>query len=249
MNITALIPARSGSKRIPDKNVKDLNGIPLVAHSIISAVALKDHGIIDRVVVTSNDGRVLTLEYNAEYLMRPNHLCEDDVTDQPVILHAVQALNLTGLIVYLRPTTPYRTLYHVEEAIKLIKKIGFDATGLRSIEKMSESAFKCFTFNGARIKPAIDCLREGGNSLRYVEIDYTDAPDQLCPETYKPNGYVDIARVDQILQGNLWGDKVVGYRTPHTPEIDTPDDWDYASWWGKRSVEQILKFGKERLCI
>jgi CMP-N,N'-diacetyllegionaminic acid synthase len=239
MNITALIPARAGSKRIPGKNVKELNGIPLVAHSIISAVALKDHGIIDRVVVTSNSEAVAGIirEYDAEYLSRPNHLCEDDVSDQPVILHAVQALGLTGLIIYLRPTTPYRTLYHIEEAIKLIEKTGESATGLRSIEKMSESAYKCFTFNGARIRPILD-----GKGR-----DMTDAPNDFVMQTYKPNGYVDIARVDQILKVELWGDAVIGYLTPHTPEIDTPDDWDYAAWWGKRSVEQILKLGKERL--
>ena len=243
MNITALIPARAGSKRIPDKNIKELNGVPLVSHSIIAAVTCKQQGIINRVVVTSNSDAVAAITWrrdDCEYLSRPDDLCDDVTGDQAVIHHAVTELNLTGLIVYLRPTTPYRALYHIEEAIKLIEKIGDDATGLRSIEKMSESAFKCFTFNGARIKPILDENNPNGRN-------FSDAPAQLCTQTYKPNGYIDIARVDQILTGNLWGDEVIGYLTPHTPEIDTPDDWDYASWWGTRSVEQVLRFGKERL--
>ena len=237
--ITALIPARAGSKRIPDKNVKELNGVPLVAHSIISAAALKQQGIINRIVVSSNDERVATItnNYDAEYLSRPDEICNDSTGDYPVIHHAVTKLDLTGLIIYLRPTTPYRVLFHIEEAIKLIEKIGEDATGLRSIEKMSESSFKCFTFNGARISPIVD---ESG-------INQTDEPNQVVQETFKPNGYVDIAWVDQILDGKLWGKKVIGYLTPHTPEIDNQDDWDYAAWYGKRSVEQILRFGKERL--
>lgn len=241
--ITALIPARAGSKRIPDKNIKELNGVPLVAYSIISAIACKQHSIIDRVVVTSDSKRVedITHEWNeAEFLERPPELCDDVTGDFPVIHHTVQELNLTGLIVYLRPTTPHRTLYHIEKAIKLIEKVGGDATGLRSIEKMGESAFKCFTFNGAQIKPILNENNPYGR-------DSSNTPSQLCTQTYKPNGYVDIARVDQITQGNLWGDAVIGYLTPHTPEIDTPDDWDYASWWGKRSVEQVLRFGKERV--
>ena len=66
MKITAIIPARSGSKRIPNKNIKELHGLPLVAHTIIAAIACKQHGIIDRVVVTSDsvDVAKITWEYD-----------------------------------------------------------------------------------------------------------------------------------------------------------------------------------------
>ena len=72
-------------------------------------------------------------------------------------------------------------------------------------------------------------------------------PNQLCPPTYKPNGYVDIARVKEVKEGRLWGDQVYGYLTPHTPEIDTPQGWDYAAWFMNRFIEQDITFGlKER---
>jgi len=242
--ITAIIPARSGSKRIPNKNLKELHGLPLVAHTIIAAMACKEHGIIDRVVVTSNSVEVakITWEYDGcEFLERPPELCGDEVTDFPVIRHAVDELRLSGLIAYLRPTTPIRALYHIEEAIRTIKYVA-DATGLRSVELMSESAFKCFTMAGPRLEPIKwwDGEFEGG-----FYHDLTDRPNQLVEPTYRANGYVDIARVDQILSGKLWGDQVIGYITPHTVEIDTIDDWEYAAWMMGRHVEQNLRFGRE----
>ena len=237
MNITAIIPARSGSKRIPNKNVKELNGMPLVAHTIIAASVCKTQGILDRVVVTSDSEEVAKITWgyeNAEFLQRPPELCDDAVTDFPVIHHAVCELDLSGLIVYLRPTTPIRALYHIEEAIKAIKAIG-GATGLRSVELMSESAFKCFTKTGDRIDPVLDPRG----------MNVTDLPNQLVIPTYHPNGYVDIARTEQILDGQLWGESLYGYITPRTVEIDTIDDWEYAAWMMGRHVEQNLRFGRE----
>ena len=238
MNITAIIPARSGSKRIPNKNIKELHGLPLVAHTIISATVCKEHGVIDRVVVTSDSVEVakITWRYDgAEFLVRPDRFCSDNITDLPVIHHAVCDLGLSGLIIYLRPTTPIRALYHIEEAIKTIKSID-EATGLRSVELMSESAFKCFTMAGQKLEPV---WLDG--------TDVTDEPNQEVEPTYHPNGYVDIARTEQILAGKLWGDQVIGYITPRTVEIDTIDDWEYAAWMMGRYVEQNFRFGKERV--
>ena len=242
MNITAIIPARSGSKRIPNKNVKELNGMPLVAHTIIAASVCKTQHILDRVVVTSDSEEVAKITWgyeNAEFLQRPPELCDDAVTDFPVIHHAVCELDLSGLIVYLRPTTPIRALYHIEEAIKTISRIEL-ATGLRSVELMSESAFKCFTISMfKKLEPVFYTTDEA------EFFDMTDKPNQLVEPTYKPNGYVDIARTEQILAGQLWGDQVIGYITPRTVEIDTIDDWEYAAWMMGRHVEQNLRFGRE----
>ena len=76
-------------------------------------------------------------------------------------------------------------------------------------------------------------------------MNVTDLPNQLVEPTYKANGYVDIARTEQILSGKLWGDQVIGYTTPRTVEIDTIDDWEYAAWMMGRHVEQNLRFGRE----
>jgi CMP-N-acetylneuraminic acid synthetase len=224
---TTIIPARSGSKRIPNKNVKELRGLPLMEHTIITALLV---GKLDRIVISSDDYRWVADKYKrdgVEYLERPKELAADNVPDQPLLEHAVNVLRLSGNIVYLRPTTPYRAVYHLENAIRYFELLGDKATGLRSVEIMSESAFKCYVKEGAELKP----ITMDGS------VDATNKPNQDVQDTYKPNGYIDIAKVDEILAGNLWGNSIAAYITPHTPEIDTPEDWDYAQWFGGRWLQ------------
>ena len=232
-NILAIIPARKGSKRIPDKNIKPLNGIPLIDHTILSAIHCN---LINEVVVSTNYGpdtpsfaKYETISYHR----RPEHLCQDDAQDFDVVRDICQNKAYGydwDLIVYLRPTTPYRSDYHLCEAIELMLQPDWAGTGLRSVELMSESAFKCFTMRGKYLFP----LGLGEN--------LTDLPNHMVEPTYKPNGYIDIIRPQIVINGSLWGPKLIGYETPHTPEIDTPADWDYAEWFGKRWVDAPLRY-------
>jgi CMP-N-acetylneuraminic acid synthetase len=124
------------------------------------------------------------------------------------------------LICYLRPTTPFRALYHIEQAIKEIRAAGDNATGLRSVEVMAESAYKCYELDNY-LYPV----------LPMSGINMTDWPNQDCPPTYKPNGHIDICKPKIIATGKLWGDKIIGYLTPRTIEIDTKEDLEYAWYW------------------
>lgn len=224
MEIVALIPARGGSKRIPNKNFKLLNGKPLIEYSIVAAQATT---LIDRVIVSSNCCPWVAKQYGVEYLDRPEEFCTDDALDYDVILHMLENVDTDcEAVVYLRPTTPFRTMYHIEQAIKHIREARHNATGLRSVEKMGESAFKCFGMYGGYLEP-----------IDFDNKNLTDLPNQLCPTTYKPNGYVDICRPEVIAGGSTWGHLVIGHLTPHTIEIDGPDDWEYAEYLANRGVE------------
>lgn len=232
--VTALIPARGGSKRVPNKNFRELNGRPLIEYSIIAAQACHE---IDQVVVTSDCCPWVYSKYGVTYLDRPAELCTDDAADFDVIAHAVKELDLTGLIAYLRPTTPFRADYHLCEAIRLMQNTV--ALGLRSVEEMGESAFKCFTMDGPCLIPIYD----GGD-------DNTDQPNDLVTKTYHPNGYIDICRAEKIKHGYLWGNRFnppYGYLTPRTIEIDTPEDFEYAQWWAQRYKEAVFQFGMEQI--
>ena len=235
-NIIAIIPARKGSKRIPDKNIKPLNGIPLIEHTILSAI---ECNLISEVVVSTNYGPETPsfAKYGTIfYHRRPEYLCDDQTQDRAVIADICQNKGFGlhwDLIVYLRPTTPYRADYHLCEAIELMLQPDWAGTGLRSVELMSESAFKCFTMNGNALMPIT------------LGEDLTDLPNHQVEPTYKPNGYIDIIRPQMVMNGSLWGPKLIGYETPHTPEIDTPDDWAYAEWFGRRWVDAPLRHGKE----
>jgi len=118
--ILAVIPARGGSKRIPRKNIIEINGKPLLAYTIELARKLPE---LDAVVVSSEDDEILSTasSYGAETLRRPNELALDDTQDEPVLIHAVNALEKDGLnfdyIVMLQCTLPLRTLETVRKVI------------------------------------------------------------------------------------------------------------------------------------
>lgn len=118
--ILAVIPARGGSKRIPRKNIIEINGKPLLAYTIEFARKLPE---IDAVVVSSEDDEILSVasSYGAEALRRPNELAMDNTQDEPVLIHAANALETKGrifdYIVMLQCTLPLRTLETVSNVI------------------------------------------------------------------------------------------------------------------------------------
>jgi len=235
--ILAIIPARAGSKRIPDKNIKRLAGRPLVEYTILSAVHCEQ---IAHIVISSNIPSLRRYEEHHGHLSyhpRPEVLCGDEVGDYDVINDVLQTYGYDwDLIAYLRPTTPIRADYHLTGAIGAMLAIN-DATGLRSVEEMSESAYKCFEMNGPRLFPVTGM----------AGIDMTDWPNQQVNKTYRPNGYIDLARPQIIRTGQLWGKHVIGYVTPRTVEIDTPEDWEYAEYIMRRYVDAPMRYGKTEI--
>src|SRR3989338_1808521 len=109
--ILGLIPARGGSKRIPQKNVTLLAGKQLIAYTIEVALDAMKRGIVDRVIVSTDDKEIATVarKLGAEVpFMRPPEFATDTATDFDVCLHAVTELTKNGwapdAIVMLRPT-------------------------------------------------------------------------------------------------------------------------------------------------
>lgn len=123
----ALIPARGGSKGVPGKNIKPINGKPLIAYTIEAALEAKS---IDRVIVTTDDEDIASVarEYGAEVpFMRPAELASDTAAAPDVYIHAVEfIMNETGAaienFIVLLPTAPLRTGQHIDEAVALFNK-------------------------------------------------------------------------------------------------------------------------------
>ncbi len=227
MKTIALIPARSGSKRIKDKNIAELDGKPLLAHSIIAAQACD---LIDEVWVSTDSEEYAGIagKLGAGVRMRPEVYARDSSGDYEVVRDFVDVYESyiygpgeSGLIAYLRPTTPYRALYHLEEAIKLMVKSYDQVDSLRSVEEMPESAEKMFRLNlGGFLAPIV------GDSM-----ENTGKPNQECFRSFKGNGYIDLIKPSYVREtGKLWG-RCIGYITPRTIEIDTPEDLQYAEWF------------------
>ncbi len=229
MKTIALIPARSGSKRIKNKNIVELDGKPLLAHSIIAAQACDQ---IDEVWVSTDSEEYARIaeDYSARVVIRPSIFSRDSSGDIEVIKHFFEGLSINfDLVAYLRPTTPYRALYHLEEAIKLMVKSYDQVDSLRSVEEMPESVEKMFRLNlGGFLAPIV------GDSM-----ENTGKPNQECFRTFKGNGYIDLIKPSYVREtGKLWG-RCIGYITPRTIEIDTPEDLQYAEWYAWRNMGEF----------
>ena len=218
MRTTALIPARSGSKRIKNKNAKLLNGIPLFAHSILTAQYCE---LIDEIILSTDSEKYADMaeKYGVAILIRPPECCTDEATDYDVAKHTLDNFDCGDIIVYLRPTTPIRTCGVVESAIQTVKRIHDTISGLRSVEEMSETAYKNFSIEYNYLKPLFGSMAD------------TNESTQLLPKTYKANGYVDVILPKEgKIPASVYGDRCIPFVTPRTIDIDTMEDFKYVEW-------------------
>jgi CMP-N,N'-diacetyllegionaminic acid synthase len=129
--VLALVPARGGSKGIPDKNVRPLAGQSLLHYA---AHAASSAGVVDRAVLSTESERVAAEGRRAGLevpFMRPAALAQDDTPMRPVIEHAVDALAGSGwepeIVVLLQPTSPLRTGAHIRTAVELLRETRADS--------------------------------------------------------------------------------------------------------------------------
>jgi N-acylneuraminate cytidylyltransferase len=132
MKLLGIITARGGSKGIPRKNIKPLNGKPLIAHTIDAA---KESGVFDRIIVSTEDAEIAEVarQYGAEVpFMRPAELAEDTTPTLPVLIHALDWLMEADgyqpdAVAILQPTAPLRQSRHLREAFELFESSGADS--------------------------------------------------------------------------------------------------------------------------
>lgn len=146
-NTLAIIPARGGSKGVKRKNIRDLNGRPLIAYTIDAA---KTSSAVDRVVVSTDDQEIadVAAATGAEVpFIRPAELARDETPTEPVLTHALKELDEEfDQFVLLQPTSPLRTAKHVTEAVQ--KYTSSDATSLLSVHQSKNYRWQ-YTDEGA----------------------------------------------------------------------------------------------------
>lgn len=129
MKILALIPARGGSKGIPNKNIKKICGKPLIVWTIERALQSK---LLDDVVVSTDSEKIAEIarQSGAQVLMRPAELATDTASTQDVMFHALQQ-KPADILVLLQPTSPYRSRNLIDECIREFIENDYDslATG------------------------------------------------------------------------------------------------------------------------
>lgn len=227
-SVICVIPARSGSKSIKDKNIVELCGKPLIAHSIETALEANN---IDRVLVSTDspDYRDISLSYGAEVpFIRPRHLALDTSTDLDFMGHLCAYLReqeecVPSIIVHLRPTTPLRDAKLVDSAIANFL-CDSEATSLRSAHLAPESPLKWF-------KKGESCRywKGFGDDEELVNESVANKPKQSFDPVYIPNGYVDIVRPEVVTSGRLHGEKILAFCTPPVVEIDSEFEYELLS--------------------
>ncbi|MBT6601135.1 MAG: acylneuraminate cytidylyltransferase family protein [Nitrospina sp.] len=240
-DIMAIIPARSGSKGIINKNIKLLNGHPLLAYSVRAACLTKGIG---RVVVSTDSEEYASIarKYGAETpFLRPKEISKDDSTDLDLMFHAFSWFEkhegfIPRLVVHLRPTGPLRQPQVIEGAIQAIE---FDktSTALRSIAETPESVYKWCELDG-------DYLTCVGTKSR--DIDATSFGRQFYTKTYEPNGHVDILKSDFMLKNKkIYGDRVIGFHSPRGfMDIDNQENFDVVTLQAEHNKELCDAFFK-----
>ena len=225
--IIAIIPARSGSKSIKDKNITELGEKPLIAWSIETCFKSK---LISKVYVSTDSKKYAKIAKQfgpVEILLRPKKISGDFSTDYQMIKHAIENIDCDyNYIAHIRPTTPLRKISDFNNAIKSFINSKF--TSLRSVHEMSETSYKSVEINNGTLR-----------SLKNFNftIDKLNAPRQKFKKTYNPNGVIDIYKKSFVTRNKLlFGNKVKAFKTSYTHEIDNKDDLSYIEFLCKKKL-------------
>jgi len=207
----AVIPARAGSKGVKDKNITPINGIPLLAYSVLSALESK---YVDRVIVwtDSQEYMQIGLNYGAEsFGLRSPENAQDFSTDTEMFLEFYKLVASKKIkvdaFVHLRPTYPIRQSNLIDKCIEQFDS-NFDCyDSLRTMTKATENIFKMWIQHSGLNEANLDIVA-AANYLPFGNEAHS-APRQILPNVYHQNACVDIIKIDTLLyQKSCAGKKV-----------------------------------------
>jgi CMP-N,N'-diacetyllegionaminic acid synthase len=223
MRILAIIPARGGSKGVPGKNIKLLNGKPLLGYTV--EVALQSQYLAE-VVVSTEDEQIMeeAKRLGIEFpFIRPTALAQDNTPTIDVIIHALQWFESQNIffdaVCLLQVTSPFRTLDFLDKAIA--KFISSDCDSLVSVQKVPHEYNPHWTF---------EVNAEGNLKIATGETEIIPRRQEL-PKAYHRDGSIYVTKTKVLLQEHsLYGKSTAFIESE--PEfyvnIDTLQDWEKA---------------------
>jgi len=210
----AIIPARGGSKRLPRKNILDLNGKPLIAWSIEAGLSSK---YIDKVVVTSDDDDILNLSKSlgVEILKRPDYLASDTATTFDTIKHVIEKVANYDYIILLQPTSPLRGGLHIDEAIELLENK--KASAVISVCKMDHSPLWSNTIDKSL------------SMVGFLKDEVLNKRSQDLETYYRLNGAIYICDTDKLLEEKSFfiKDNIFAYKMNRESSVDIDEQIDF----------------------
>lgn len=236
-SIVALIPARSGSKRIPDKNIRRLSGHPLMAFAIAAAQASQ---VFDRIIVSTDSQQYANIakHYGAGVpFLRPVELAGASSPDIEWVQYTLKKLQQQGqtydCFSILRPTSPFRQPETIQRAWReFLSQTGIDS--LRAVEKCQQHPGKMWVIRGKRMMPLLP--------LGPVEQPWHSSQYQALPEVYVQNASLEIAWTKVAIEGGtIAGNVVMPFLTEGYEgfDVNQPLDW--------RIAEELVQTGEAQL--
>jgi len=223
-DVVALIPARAGSKRVTDKNVRGLSGHPLMAYTISAAV---QSGIFSDVIVSTDSEHYADIarHYGAEVpFLRPRQLAGDISPDIEWLTYTLGMLRGTGheydCFSILRPTSPFRLARTIQRAWRaFLAEEGVDS--LRAIEKCQQHPGKMWVVQGERMVPLMP--------LHSSSQPWHSSQYQSLPTVYVQNASLEIAWTRVVSeQGTIAGDALMPFFTEGYEGFDVNSEYDWS---------------------
>lgn len=230
----AIIAARGGSKGLPRKNLRMLEGLPLVAWPILAALGARS---VNRVIISTDDNEIATAAraVGADVpFMRPAYLANDTASSMDVVLHALNFLEAQGEkyehVILLEPTSPLTESSDIEAALSQLRassEIADSIVGISHIEAMH---------------PEYDVIIGPKGLIRpYTSKNFNSLPRrQDIEKIYFLEGSVYISKVEAFLKNRtFYHERTIGYEVPRWKSLEVDDLLDFYM------VETVMKKRKE----
>lgn len=216
--VLGLIPTRGGSKGLENKNIRLLEGKPLLGYTIEAVQKCAD---ITRVLVTTDDANIESVakEFGAEVFRHPPELSTDGKATFPVIQYVTRDLINSGsafeLITTMRATTPLRNADDISNAINLLLKTNADSV----VSLVADQ-----TGHPIRLK-----MVDGDLRITSLQPGEEDSPviRQNLPIVYRRNGAIYVTKTPIVISGSLFGTDSRGYIMPKERSININDEVDF----------------------
>lgn len=222
MNV-ALIPARAGSKRVPNKNIRFFNGHPLMAYTICAAL---NSEVFDKVLVStdSNEYASIAQSYGADVIKRPDEMATDTSPDIEWVTHALGRLPEYDRFAILRPTSPFRSPETISRGVALFLSARA-ADSMRAVAPCGEHPGKMWTIRGGQLVPLL---------LQPAPQPWHSSQKSTLPLVYTQTSGLEVAWTKTVFEkGTIAGDVIVPFimEGAEAHDINTEEDWVLAQWW------------------
>ena len=213
--ILCIIPARSGSKGVPGKNVALVGGKPLIIWTIR---AVKKSNMVDQIILSTDSEkyRLICQDYGIDSpFLRPIKFSDDQANSADVVKHALIWLKENkgyqpDYILYLQPTSPLRSTQDINESIKIALENNADS--VVSVELANKHPYFMKRIN------------QSGQINHYLDLKSPTPRRQDLEKLYVLNGAIFLVKTELILRGSWYGERSYSYIMPpeRSLEIDTP---------------------------